>query len=241
MIRTAAPIRHEGHARPDDAQALNAFAARAAHSLGTGVGLAAGYAALLRESSAERLGAEGLAALDGLEGGLDRVRLFVEDLLELAVVEAAPVHRAPLRVDAAVAAAIDSLAEPIAEAGVGVEIGPLPDIVADAGLLERLFRHLLRGALAAIEPGSGRIAVSGTRHPGGARLEVTDNGPALAAVDVHSLFEPFALPRGSGRLAGAGVSMAICRRIAERHGGSTSAHSHRRGGCAVAVLLPGAA
>src|SRR4029078_4636691 len=114
MIRAAPPIRHEGHARPDDAQALDAFAARAAHALGTGVGLAAGYAALLRESSAEGLGAEGLAALGGVDVGLARVRLFVEALLELAVVEAAPVHRAPLRVDAAVAAAIDSLAEPIA-------------------------------------------------------------------------------------------------------------------------------
>jgi len=34
------------------------------------------------------------------------------------------------------------------------------------------------------------------------------------------------------------VSMAIARRIAERHGGSVWAHTGRRDGCTIVVLLP---
>jgi signal transduction histidine kinase len=41
--------------------------------------------------------------------------------------------------------------------------------------------------------------------------------------------------------AGAGVSMTIARRIADRHGGSIWAHAGRGDGCTIVVLLPAAA
>ena len=158
---------------------LDAFASRAAHSLGAGVSIAGGYATLLRERFAEPLGAEGLAALAGLEGGLDRLRLFVDDLLELSALETTPLKRGPLRGTGAARAAAAALAGPLDEADVEVEIGPLPDLVADSALLERLFHHLIRGSLAAIGAGPGRIEISGVRRAAGARIEVSDDGPPL--------------------------------------------------------------
>jgi light-regulated signal transduction histidine kinase (bacteriophytochrome) len=122
-----------------------------------------------------------------------------------------------------------------------VEIGPLPDIVADSALLERLFHHLIRGSLAAIGSGPGRIAISGVRRAAGARIEVSDDGPPPHRLSAGDLFAPFAAPRGAGPAAGAGVCMPIARRIAERHGGSAWAHTGRRDGCTIIVLLPGAA
>jgi signal transduction histidine kinase len=71
-----------------------------------------------------------------------------------------------------------------------------------------------------------------------ARLELVDDGPSLDPSTAGALFEPFAAPRGSGPAAGAGVSMAIARRIAERHGGSAWAHTGRRDGCTIVVELP---
>jgi light-regulated signal transduction histidine kinase (bacteriophytochrome) len=222
-------------------RALDAFAARAADEVGAGVGMAGDSATLLRERHAEPLGTDGAAALDALEDGLDRLRLFVGDLHELTAVDTAPLARAPMPALVAARSAADALAVPLAAAQVELEIGPMPDLVADPGLLERLFRHLIRGSLAAIGDGPGRIAVSGVRRSAGARIEVSDTGPPLDHAMAGDLFEPFAAPRGSGPAAGAGVSMTIARRIAERHGGSIWAHTGRREGCTIVVLLPAAA
>jgi signal transduction histidine kinase len=111
----------------------------------------------------------------------------------------------------------------------------------DARLLERLFHHMVRGALHAIGAGPGRIAISGVRRTAGARIEVSDTGPPLDHSTVADLFEPFAAPRGADAAPGAGVSMTIARRIVERHGGSIWAHTGRRDGCTIVVLLPATA
>jgi signal transduction histidine kinase len=225
-------------ARPAEERLLDAFASRAAHSLGAGVGVAGGYATLLRDQFSASLGDDGLAVLSALEGGLDKLRLFVDDLLELSAVETAPLRRESLRPAGAARAAAAGLAAALDAADVEIDVDPLPDIVADAALLERLFHHLIRGSLAAMGSGPGRIAISGVRRAAGARLEVADDGPALDPSIARTLFEPFAAPRGTGPAAGAGVSMPIARRIAERHGGSIWAHTGRRDGCTIGVLLP---
>jgi signal transduction histidine kinase len=238
MSRRAAAAAGGRSARQPDDRLLDAFASRAAHSVGAGVSVAGGYATLLRERFAGPLGDDGLSALSALEGGLDRLRLFVDDLLELSAVETTPLRREPLRSAAAAHAAAGGLAPVLDGTHVEIEIGALPDVVADAALLERLFHHLIRTSLAAMGAGPGRIAISGVRRAAGVRLEVADDGPPLDPVSAGTLFEPFATPRGGGPAAGAGVSMALARRIAERHGGSAWAHTGRRDGCTIVVLLP---
>jgi signal transduction histidine kinase len=230
-----------GLARATDDQLLDAFASRTAHALGTGVGVAGGYATLLRERHGAQLDADGVEVLSALESGLGRLRLFVDDLLELSGVGGRALRCERVDAGAVVAAVARDLGEPLHAASVAVEIGSLPPVVADPALLERAFHHLLRSAAAAIGRGPGRISVTGVRHDAGVRLEVSDDGSPLPAASAEALFEPFGPPRGAGALVGAGVSMAICRRIAERHGGSVSARGGERRGATVAVVLPEAA
>jgi signal transduction histidine kinase len=238
MSRSVASAAAELSARAPEERRLDAFAASAAHSLGTGVSIASGYATLLRERFAGQLGDEGLTVLAGLDGGLQRMRLFMDDLLELAALDRTPLERAPLELDPVAAAAVDTLAPTIEEAGVEVDVAPLPAVVGDGAMLERLFHHLLRGGIAGIGAGPGRIAITGARRAAGARIEVDDTGPALEPAAAARLFETFAPPRGSGPAAGAGVGMAIARRIVERHGGSIWARPGRRDGCTIVVLIP---
>jgi light-regulated signal transduction histidine kinase (bacteriophytochrome) len=239
MTRRAAPVASGGRpARAGDDRMLDAFAARAAHALGAGVSIAGGYSTLLRERYADVLGAEGNDALAALDGGIGRVRLFVDDLLELSAIDTASLRREPLRPSDAAHAAAEGLTDRIEDARADVTIEPLPDVIADPELLERMFHHLLRGALAAIGSGPGEIAVTGVRRAAGVRLSIADTGTPLDQATALELFEPFATPRGSGPVAGASVSMAIARRIAERHGGSIWAHTGRRDGCTIVVLLP---
>lgn len=49
---------------------------------------------------------------------------------------------------------------------------------------------------------------------------VTDNGIGLAATDVEAIFELFTRQADQSVLDGAGIGLATCRAIAERHGGA---------------------
>ncbi len=73
-------------------------------------------------------------------------------------------------------------------------------------------------ALAGVE-GDRRVAISTAERDGRVELVVSDNGPGLAAEVAGRLFEPFVTTKPEGL----GVGLAICRSIAERHGGRLTA------------------
>ncbi len=218
---------------------LDAFAARAAHALGGGVGVAGGYATLLRERHATDLGHGGKEALSGLEAGLDRIRLFTDDLIELGSMgRRRRLRREPVDTTAVALAAAEGLDADARAIGAQIRVGELPVTTGDAALLERLFHHLLREALSALTDDGGQVEIDGRRRADGIRLEVGDDGPPLDADAAATFFTPFGEPRGTGKLAGAGVGAAISRRIVDRHGGSIWLEPRLQSGCVVVVLLP---
>jgi signal transduction histidine kinase len=70
---------------------------------------------------------------------------------------------------------------------------------------------------------------------------VVDRGIGLNPADAERVFQPFARLHGDERFDGTGLGLAVCRRIAERHGGRIWAEPARDGGTAVHVELPPAA
>jgi len=97
----------------------------------------------------------------------------------------------------------------------------LPDVVGDAGALERTFLNLIKNAAEAIgavppaELGRGRITVS-ARHDGkDVVIDVIDNGIGLPKENRARLLEPYVTTREKGT----GLGLAIVGRILEEHGG----------------------
>lgn len=100
-----------------------------------------------------------------------------------------------------------------------------------------VFRPLLQNALAVSgNPSEITIGWFDTALPAGAALEVAirDNGPGLSAEDAGHLFEPFF----TARKHGAGLGMAIARRIVEAHGGQIMVGQTGPTGTEVVVRLP---
>jgi two-component system sensor kinase FixL len=88
-------------------------------------------------------------------------------------------------------------------------------------------------ALAGV-PGERRVVVSTAEQDGRVQLVVADNGPGPAAEVAGRLFEPFVTTKPEGL----GVGLAICRSIAERHGGRLTAQSPPEGGLRMILTLP---
>ncbi len=100
------------------------------------------------------------------------------------------------------------------EVATGVE----PKVMAPRTNVVQIALNLLANAIqraANREDGQGVVRVSTAILKGQAVLDVSDNGPAIGG-DLEAVFKPFGV---SGRLQGAGVGLAISKRIAEELGG----------------------
>jgi PAS domain S-box-containing protein len=106
--------------------------------------------------------------------------------------------------------AVSGLSDSITAAGGAVEFGDLPVIHADAAQISLLFAKLIESALSC----RGTEIKIGYRDNGSEWLfYVVDNGTGIVPENRDSIF---ALS-GSGEKNG--MSLALCRRIVERHGG----------------------
>jgi len=130
-----------------------------------------------------------------------------------------------------VAEAVDmtGLARRIADEQVGVltrpatcEVRPLPPVAGDRQLLGQLLGNLIGNALKYVPSGrTPKVVVDAVDGPTERDLvlRVTDNGDGFAADEREHVFDMFRRGRAGAGLAGTGIGLAICRRVAEQHGG----------------------
>jgi PAS domain S-box-containing protein len=164
----------------------------------------------------------------------------LDALLTLAVAGNRPLQLAPVPLDEVVTQASEALASQLAEAAASLQVGDLPRVWGDRDLLRILVQNLLANAIKHRVPDRPvEIEVSARRPAGGSwELVVEDNGRGFAAVDHDRIFALFGRTAEGAKLEGAGIGLATCRRIAERHGGSIHAEPLTPGARFV-VTLPG--
>ncbi|MBA2542340.1 MAG: hypothetical protein H0V17_22045 [Deltaproteobacteria bacterium] len=215
--------------------ALGRFAADASHELRTPLAvIATELEVSLRHP---RSAAEWeKVARNGLEE-LQRLSAVVEGLLSLARAGAdAPASRARVRLVECVDAVVAQLTESAEKVGVSLS-GPAKDsedrVDGNAVMLEAAIRNLAENAVRAT-PRGGQVELGLELRGSELVVTVDDDGPGLGA-DPESLFVPF--HRGA-RGNGAGLGLAIARRVATAHGGRLEPTSSPLGGARFELALP---
>jgi signal transduction histidine kinase len=102
-------------------------------------------------------------------------------------------------------------------------------VVGDEQRLTQVVINLLSNAQK-FSPSDGRIRVGVDPTPTGVRVFVEDEGPGIPPEHADEVFEPFF--RGDAAaagIAGAGIGLALCRRIIEAHGGRIGFENLRPG------------
>ena len=102
-----------------------------------------------------------------------------------------------------------------------------------------MLSQLLENAIS-FTPRGGAVRLVGLRGDGVVRLEVSDNGPGVAADDVARILRPFEQGgRGtSDHNPGAGLGLTLVKAMAELHGGALEIDSALGEGLTARVVLP---
>ena len=184
----------------------------------------------LRLSAADRAD---LAAT--VEESADRLTALVDNLLDSSRLAAGAVTPllAAVGYDEVVVRALDGLE---GASRVEVEVDEaLPDVTADAGLLERVVANLVDNAL---RHGRGApVAVRASAHADRVELRVVDRGPGTAREDLFVAFQR----RGDRHSAGGvGLGLSVARGFTEAMGGALTAEDTPGGGLTLVVALPAA-
>ena len=221
---------------------LESFAYVASHDLQEPLRKIQTFSERLKSISGDELSPTGLDYLDRLSAAAIRMRGLINDVLSYARVSSQT--RPFTRVDlvALTREVMEDLETAIERTGATLTLGELPVLEADPVQMRQLLQNLLSNALKfRREDVAPAISVEATVDAGTnqCELRVRDNGIGFEEKYTDRIFDVFQRLHGrSGKYEGSGIGLAICRRIAERHGGSIGARSSPGAGATFFVTLP---
>ena len=217
---------------------LETFSAVAAHELLTPVVMIDACAAMVAERLDEALHPESHADLEAMRRGAARTRLLVETLLHHARSQGRAPHLRPVCVDRILGECLTLLRAEIRARHAEVRVEPLPEVLAEEPLLGSLFGNLLANALKYGPRERGTVQVGGAAENGGWRFWVDSQGRPIPGEQREAIFEPYRRGPGERRAHGAGLGLAICRYVVERHDGRIGVAPAPAGGNRFWFTLP---
>ncbi|MEM7790042.1 MAG: ATP-binding protein [Verrucomicrobiota bacterium] len=211
----------------DSNSELQSFASVASHDMREPLRMITSYLKLLMDRFPESLDHRALRYINYACEGADRMRQLIDDLLSYARLDNEPKPHEPLAVDEVFEEVIENLRDVIQclDAVVTVEVDEAPVVVGDKARLVRLFQNLTSNALKFHEPDQPiRIQIGFKREvsPQGQKMcviSVKDNGIGIDPDHGELLFNLFRRLHTRDEYEGMGMGLAICKKIAEQHGG----------------------
>jgi len=128
------------------------------------------------------------------------------------------------------------LAAPLQTSGGQILDDSLPIIWADESQLLSLFQNLIENAIKYRSAEPPRIAITSQQGPRFWTFSVRDNGIGIDPHHQHRIFQIF--ERAETSRGGAGVGLAVCKSIVERHGGRIWVESRLGKGSTFSFTIP---
>jgi len=231
---------------------LRDFASVASHDLQEPLRKIRAFSDRLRLKCGDVLEEQGLDYLDRMQKAAGRMQTLIQDLLTLSHVTSRAQPFVTVDLNAVMGEVLSDLEIPIEQTRALIEVAKLPTIDADPVQMRQLFQNLLSNAVKFHKPGqppevivSARILPAQEHQIAGAgpgddlcQLVVADNGIGFEEQYVEQVFTLFQRLHSRQEYEGTGIGLAVCRKIASRHGGSIVAKSEKGQGATFIVRLP---
>ncbi|MET0225942.1 MAG: sensor histidine kinase KdpD [Dokdonella sp.] len=219
----------------------NTLLSAISHDFRTPLATIIGSASTLRDSAPDTLDANQRATLlDTLLHEAGRMNRLIGNLLDLSRLSEGglELRRDWVAIDELVGAVLARLRDLLVRHPVALHLDEsLPLLSGDEVLLEQLLSNLIENA-ARHTPDDTAMEIAASAVNGQLVLRVRDHGPGFAAGEEERLFTKFHQAKPERAQSGFGLGLAICKAIAEAHGGTISARNANGGGAEFEVKLP---
>ena len=204
------------------------FLGMISHELRTPLTSIRGSATTMQDAAEDLDGAELRQFLRVIVEQADNMRELIDDLLDVARIEAGALSVSPEPVQAA--QLVDRARNTFLSGGgrnnLDISVDPdLPPVMADRRRIAQVIGNLLSNA-ARHSPASSAIRVRAARDGAHIAVSVADEGRGILAEQLPRLFGKFSASTGrSGAGGDTGLGLSICKGIVEAHGGRIWAES----------------
>jgi PAS domain S-box-containing protein len=219
------------------------FLSTMSHELRTPLNAVIGFSELLSEKRYGPLNEKQASYASRIHTAGHHLLRLINDILDLSKIEAG---RLELTLEdlclKVVAGDVLSSLKPLADkksitltSCCGIDVA----VRADVTRLQQVLTNLVANAIK-FSPAGASVTVSAVRQDAWVRIEVVDNGPGIPLEEQKLIFESFYRAKQSQNREGAGLGLAITKRLVEAHGGEFSLESAPgRGSCFFFTLPAG--
>ncbi len=198
---------------------LRQFASVASHDLQEPLRNVASFVQLLARRYRGRLDADADEFIGYAMDGATRMQAMINDLLEYSRLGTQGKQMEPTDSSAVLDLALDNLKLAVEESDAEVTRDALPTVTYIAWQLAQLFQNLISNSIKFHGQEPPRVHISAERKGDEWVFSVRDNGIGLNTKFADRIFIIFQRLHTVGEYPGTGMGLAICKKIAERHGG----------------------
>jgi chemotaxis family two-component system sensor kinase Cph1 len=234
-------------------QELQAFASVASHDLQEPLRKIRTFGDVVERKFGEQLGEEGRDYLYRMRKAAVRMQALIDALLVYSRVNAKGLDFKTVGLNDIVEEVISDLEVLIETKKAKVQVAELPAIEADSVQIAQLFQNLVSNSLKfGPEHGAPEVRISSEALEDAVpervrtkrvrtkrvRIIVEDNGIGFDNKFADRIFRPFERLHSHTAYEGAGIGLATCRKIVERHGGTIEAKGVPDKGATFIITLP---
>lgn len=219
---------------------LRQFAFVASHDLQEPLRKIQSFCDLLEEAVNNADAEEIVYAMSVVKNAAERSSKLIVDLLSYSRAGNRSFTLSACDVDATVREVLDDFSMLIADTGARLKITVGSAIITtDRPAFIQLLRNLVNNAIKYRRPTiSPDINIGFTQGESEDLLTIEDNGIGIDPKYFLTIFEPFKRLHSQSEIEGTGIGLAICKKIADRHGWTIRVDAPSHGGSMFSIVIP---
>jgi len=200
---------------------LQQFAYIASHDLQEPLRAISGFTELLVKRYHGKIDEKADTYIDFITEGTTRMQQMIQDLLSYSRVQTQVHEFVSIDSNTSLDLALSDLQVATKEHNAVITNDPLPSIFADQEQITKMFQNLIGNAIKFHKPDVvPNIHISSKQDGNNWIFSVSDNGIGIDQEYADRIFKIFQRLHTRGEYPGTGIGLAICKRIAEQHGGT---------------------
>jgi signal transduction histidine kinase len=216
---------------------LENFAYATSHDFREPVRSIAMFSQLLVKKHKDTLPPDDVELLEFINTESARMYSLTGSIMNISFLETDSYELHKVSLTSAVENALKILQHLITRTQATIKVGELPDVIGNVELLEMLFENLISNSIHFRSDRLPVVTIEAAVSDNICTITISDNGVGFNNKYATEIFERFKRLNNTTQYRGAGLGLAISKKIVEIHGGSISAKSRENIGTIITLTL----